>query len=202
MQENNVIKIGEMTLSVGSSNFSSSIDWLIKGLIPYQSLCILSAAHNSLKTFIALDLSCAISIGQNWNSRKSHKGKVLYVAAEGSSGISKRLKAWEIANQQSANNVFVLGREIELTNSSQMQNLVQIVEKTKTEDGLKIELIVIDTLSQCLIGDENSPKDMTAFVRACNKLRHETGVSVLIVHHSGKDASKGPRGHSSLPRAC
>ena len=32
-------------------------------------------------------------------------------------------------------------------------------------------------------------------------IRHETGVCVLYIHHCGKDAAKGSRGHSSLRAA-
>ncbi|GAM58173.1 DNA helicase, phage-associated [Vibrio ishigakensis] len=199
LAEDKEIKIGEMLLSKGSTNFEFKTEWLIKGLLPSESLCMLCAAHSTLKTFTALDLSCAISTGLSWNGRKTRKSKVLYIAAEGQKGISKRIKAWEIANQELADDVLVLGRSVEITNALQMRNLIQIVKETSSEDGSKIELVVIDTLSQCLVGDENSSRDMTAFIRACSELRHEAGVSVLIVHHAGKDASKGPRGHSSLP---
>ncbi|SFN79377.1 putative DNA primase/helicase [Xenorhabdus japonica] len=42
---------------------------------------------------------------------------------------------------------------------------------------------------------------MGAFVRGCNELKAKTGASILVVHHSGKDESKGARGSSALRAA-
>lgn len=65
-----------------------------------------------------------------------------------------------------------------------------------------IKLIVVDTLARSFEGEENSASDMGAFVRACDRIRAETGATVLVVHHSGKDADKGARGSSALRAAC
>jgi hypothetical protein len=62
-------------------------------------------------------------------------------------------------------------------------------------------MVVIDTLSRAMQGgDENGPKDMTAFVANCDQLRH-AGPHLMVVHHCGKDEAKGARGHSSLRAA-
>jgi RecA-family ATPase len=45
-------------------------------------------------------------------------------------------------------------------------------------------------------GNENAPDDMGALVRNIDRLRAETGAAVLLVHHTGKDTSRGARGHS------
>src|SRR5204862_79157 len=62
--------------------------------------------------------------------------------------------------------------------------------------GMRVELIVIDTLSRVMAGgNENQPDAMGAFVRNIDRLRAATGAAVLIVHHSRKDASRGARRH-------
>jgi hypothetical protein len=50
-------------------------------------------------------------------------------------------------------------------------------------------------------GNENSSEDMGALVLNADKVRQETNAHVSFVHHSGKDAAKGARGHSSLRAA-
>ena len=50
-------------------------------------------------------------------------------------------------------------------------------------------------------GDENSSRDMGRFVDACHAISDAAAVHVLVVHHSGKDSTKGARGHSSLRAA-
>jgi RecA-family ATPase len=50
-------------------------------------------------------------------------------------------------------------------------------------------------------GNENSPDDMGALVSAADRVRLETGAHVAFIHHSGKDDTKGARGHSLLRAA-
>jgi RecA-family ATPase len=58
---------------------------------------------------------------------------------------------------------------------------------------------VIDTLARVMAGgDENSTKEMSAFVRNCDLIREATGCTVLLVHHTGKDKTKGSRGSNAL----
>jgi hypothetical protein len=39
---------------------------------------------------------------------------------------------------------------------------------------------------------------MSAFIQHVDVLRHATKAHVALVHHTGKDPTKGARGHSSL----
>jgi AAA domain len=61
--------------------------------------------------------------------------------------------------------------------------------------------VVIDTLARAMVGNENSPEDLGAFVAACARIRESAETSVLVVHHTGKDQAKGARGHSCLRAA-
>ena len=63
----------------------------------------------------------------------------------------------------------------------------------------EVSLIIVDTLARSFgAGNENAPQDMGEFIQACDDLMHEFGATVLIVHHTGKDSTAGPRGHSAL----
>ena len=46
--------------------------------------------------------------------------------------------------------------------------------------------------------DENSGEDMTMAISACQRIQQATDTLILLVHHTGKDAARGLRGHSSL----
>ena len=60
-------------------------------------------------------------------------------------------------------------------------------------------VVILDTLNRAAPGaDENSSKDMGAILEAAKALQRLTGGLVVLVHHTGKDATKGLRGHSSL----
>lgn len=63
-------------------------------------------------------------------------------------------------------------------------------------------MIVLDTLARCFGGsDENAAKDMGAFIQGCDHIKAETGATVLVIHHSGKDLDKGARGSSAFRAA-
>jgi hypothetical protein len=65
------------------------------------------------------------------------------------------------------------------------------------------DLIVIDTLAASSPGaDENAAKDMGKVIEHCKQLHKATGATVLLIHHSGKDESKGARGWSGLRAAA
>jgi hypothetical protein len=50
-------------------------------------------------------------------------------------------------------------------------------------------------------GDENSARDMGIFIAGCKRLRKETGATILIIHHTGKDGQL-ERGSSALRGAA
>lgn len=64
-------------------------------------------------------------------------------------------------------------------------------------------LIVIDTLRQCLSGDENSSKDAAAFNAAVRELARTCGCVVVVIHHSNKSGAHGEarssRGSGEIP---
>jgi RecA-family ATPase len=63
-------------------------------------------------------------------------------------------------------------------------------------------LLIVDTVSRAMAGgDENSSQDMGALIGTCDRIRAELPCTVLLIHHAGKDTTKGARGHSSLRAA-
>jgi integrase len=73
---------------------------------------------------------------------------------------------------------------------------------TVKDTGIRAGVIVLDTLNAATPGmDENASADMGKAIAATKRIREECGGLVILVHHSGKDATKGLRGHSSLHAA-
>ena len=68
-------------------------------------------------------------------------------------------------------------------------------------DGLA--LVAIDTFAKATPGaDENSAKDMGLAMKAAETISRDLGCFVLLVHHYGKDTTRGLRGSSSLGSAA
>jgi RecA-family ATPase len=60
-------------------------------------------------------------------------------------------------------------------------------------------LIVLDTYLQCIAGaDENSQAVASKASSNMIRIRRELATSVVYVHHTGKDASRGMRGSDAL----
>jgi hypothetical protein len=60
-------------------------------------------------------------------------------------------------------------------------------------------VIIVDTLYRAApTSDENSSKEMGEILQACKRLQSLIGWLIVLVHHTGKDTTKGARGHSSF----
>jgi hypothetical protein len=86
--------------------------------------------------------------------------------------------------------------------SEDVEDLIELIRAKASEIGEPIQLVIVDTLARAMAGaNENSSEDMTRLVRAGDRIREETGAHLMWIHHSGKDQTKGARGHSSLRAA-
>ena len=154
------------------------------------------------KTFLALDLALHVAADLNWHGAKVRAtGPVIYVASEGGRGIRNRIAAVKQENpdlsKAAGGNFLLLSDALDMCRADSgalIEALAQLPDKPV--------LIVIDTLARSMgLGDENSSTDMGAFIRSVDQVRAATGAHVMVIHHAGKDAAKGARGHSSLRAA-
>jgi len=165
---------------------------------------VLYGPPGSFKSFIALDLAAAVARAAEWFGQAatpSDNGAVIYIAGEGHGGIGARIKACRIHHQIEAGTpIYFLRHQINLRSSMEdISSLVFAVRELVLALKIKVDLIVIDTLARAFGGgNENSSEDMGAFITSCGHLQEEFKSALLVIHHSGKDAAKGLRGHSSL----
>ena len=176
--------------------------WLIDQIIPVDAFGVIYGPSGAYKSFCAMDMSACIASAMNWHGNDvDEPGHVLYIGAEGASGLHLRKKAWEIRHQRPLTNLAILGMAVTI-NSDDHEALITLCDELAQEIDQPIRLIVIDTLARSFQGEENSATDMGDFVNACDHIREVTGATILVVHHSGKDAEKGARGSSALRAAC
>jgi hypothetical protein len=178
---------------------------LVAGLLDTAAMSVIFGASGSCKTFIAIDLAAHIALEWEWCGFPVEKGAVAYVAAEGGLGIEERLTAFRLHhNLGSAAGVplFVVPEAIDLCRTKDDTEIL-LTRLRELPEEPKIALLVIDTLSRAMAGgNENSPDDMGRFVANCDRIRAATGAHLLAIHHSGKDDSRGARGHSLLRAAA
>jgi hypothetical protein len=147
------------------------------------------------KTFLAVDLACHVAAGKPWRGMDVEQGIVIYVAAESPTSIKRRIWAWKKRHGVEHLPVAVVTATVNLLNGD-TEKVVALVQRIREQTGKTVAFIVIDTLARAMIGNENSPEDMGAFVGSCDRIREASGGHIMVVHHSGKDQARGARGHS------
>lgn len=178
---------------------SPPMRWMVKGVLPAQGLSALYGPSGSGKSFLSLDMGCAIAEGEaEWFGNKINQAPVTYVCLEGEAGLGKRIKAWSTYHKRPVpSSMRFVTQPFDLLSTDVME-LANAIIANGGADGL----VMLDTLNRAAAGaDENSSVDMSNLIAACKKLQSMAGGMVLLVHHTGKDLSKGLRGHSSLHAA-
>ena len=191
-----------LPISWGSEGFDAQQSYVIKGLIPAESLCSTYGASGSYKSFLAISWSCHVATGMAWGGRRVSKGAVIYIAGEGSMGVKRRVKAWEITYGKEVTDLCIVNAPVFPASPDYVEQVIRTAGLVKSRTGENVRLIVIDTLARCFGGnDENDSRDMGAFIQGCDAIKQATGATVLVVHHSGKDETKGARGSSAFRAA-
>lgn len=174
------------------------LQWRIKKVLPQSGLAAVFGASGSGKSFTVLDMTQAIAAGRDWFGFRSKPCSVLYCALEGEDGIIGRVAAYRIRHGTSSPNIRYLVQPFNLLDEADMIDLTQAIKTNR--QGAKV--VVLDTLNRACPGaDENDSKSMGQIIAAAKRLQAHIGGLVVLVHHTGKDASKGLRGHSSLHAA-
>lgn len=180
------------------------LEYLIRGHLLPESSVLLFGQPAVGKSIICLDWAACITTGKDWHGYRVKQGSVVYIAGEGHHGISRRLKAWSIANNAEAelkNAPLVISeRGAALNTSEELQNVIDAIDDVKKEHGDPL-MIVVDTLHRNMQGDENTAKDIGEYFSAIDELRMRYKSTILTVHHSGHNESERSRGSSAIRAA-
>jgi hypothetical protein len=149
-------------------------------------------------------MTCCVATGTDWHGKAIVKsGLVLYFAGEGHNGLARRFKAWSIRNGVFLDNapLLVSTMPAALTDPESLPLIIAQINAAAEKYGPPV-LIVIDTLARNFgPGDENSTRDMSAFVAACDRLRAQHRATVLLIHHTGHADKTRGRGAMALKGA-
>jgi len=172
--------------------------WWIKDLLPKAELAVIYGESSAGKSFFLIDAVFAIALGKTWRGLAVKQGRVVYICAEGKAGFRKRLRAYSQHNAINLDDV-PLGVIDEAPNLLQQDDKA-IAEQVHAWGGA--DIIVFDTLAQSTPGgNENGSESMGKALEHCKRLHNVTGALIILVAHTGKDASKGVRGWSGIKGA-
>jgi hypothetical protein len=175
-------------------------EWLVHGVLPDADLVVLFGASGSGKSFAALDLAASVALGTPWRERRVRKGRVIVIAAEGGGGVGKRLRAYCQHHGMHISQLKI-GVITAAPNFLERDEIAEVVSSVVAAGGA--DLLIADTFAQVTPGaNENAGEDMGVALGNARVLREATGAVVLLIHHAGKDASKGARGWSGIKAAA
>ncbi len=168
------------------------LQWRVCGVLPAVGLAGLFGPSASGKSFLGFDMAAHIAMGSRWFGCRVEASPVVYAALEGEAGFKLRAQAWETHNGQTLpDGLHMVLQPFKLTDPRDVKDLAAVVPSGA--------VVFIDTLNRAApTADENSSRDMGEILEAAKRLQHLINGLVVLVHHTGKDASKGLRGHSSL----
>lgn len=169
--------------------------WRVRGVLPTEGIAAIFGPSGSGKSFLVLDLLAAVASGGDWFECRTKAAPVLYVALEGEAGVAQRVQAYQMKNGRMAPDFRFLLQSLDIRNATDRADLVSAIQAVGWSGGV----LCLDTLNRAAPGmDENDSKDMGEVIGAAKAIQAAVGGVVLVVHHTGKDATRGLRGHSSL----
>jgi AAA domain len=185
---------------------------LVQDLITENSIGLLAGESQVGKTFLAVDLTFALAIGQTFFGKEVKRGGVLYLAAEAPGTMPARMQAARMHRAYplvrpgglalaQADRLPILTIEAvpDLASREGLNQLLFTAEHAArlVEDqyGVPLRLVVIDTnIVAFAIDDWNNPAKVSLVTRAMSRIAQASGAAVMGIAHHGKDISKGVAG--------
>ncbi|MDV3134996.1 AAA family ATPase [Mycobacterium sp. 29Ha] len=165
---------------------------LIDGLLYRDTLAQLSGPSGSYKTFVAIGMACSIATGKPFAGTFAvpRAGRVVYIAAEGATGMRARVLAW--CEAEGIRPEALEGQLYVLPDPVQLGNPGDVAEATAVVAEFDADLVIIDTRARSTEGlEENSATEQGRAINAADKIRNAAGCTVLVVHHSARNGTAG-----------
>jgi bifunctional DNA primase/polymerase-like protein/AAA domain-containing protein/primase-like protein len=156
------------------------IEFLIEGFLALDSITALAAPVGQRKSLIALNVAHALCTGEplfDYFKVTARPSRVVYLCPEmGLSSFSTRLKQ--------------IGLDSHIGQTLFCQTMDEdSIKLTDLDEELPGAVVIIDTLTRFVDGDQNSSEDMSRFAKVIFTLKRR-GATVILLHHSIKGASQ------------
>lgn len=170
-------------------------DWIVEPLIPARRLVALYSAPKVGKSLLMLELAVQVSRGVSvLGVDVSIPRRVLYVDFENDprGDILERLRAMGFAPKDLDGLDYLSFPNLAALDTAQGGQ--QLAAATRAYGS---ELVMVDTISRAISGEENENDTWLNFYRHTGRLMKAAGVALVRLDHSGKDETRGQRGGSA-----
>ncbi|MDZ4662934.1 MAG: AAA family ATPase [Pseudomonadota bacterium] len=185
----------------GEMPIETDDNYLIMNTLDRGDLSMLYGAPGGGKTTVAMSLAHHIAMGIDWNGRKVKQGGAIILTLEGKYSAIMRIQA-QIKYMNLENKFipfFMITGPFSALSKPDVEKLINTIFEIENKYQIKIEVLIVDTLSRSTAGnDENNAKDVSMVVKTFDFIRELAKVAIILIHHSGKDKSKGGRGSNAL----
>ena len=173
--------------------------WRIKDMVPRKGLCVVWGPPGSGKSFFVLDMACAVARGMDkYHGKRIRPGVVIYMAMEGN--LQDRVDAYKKRHHLSEGdlaNLYIKHGTVNFMDESAV--LAECAAIKDVIGDAEVAMVVVDTIARSMPGgNENGSEAMGAAIGGYKIVEDYFSTCVMPLHHCGKDADRGMRGHSSL----
>lgn len=174
---------------------TSEEEWIVEPILPAKRLVALYSAPKVGKSLLLLELCCAIATGRDVLGVPINRARrVLYVDFENDpkADVRERLQAMGYGPDDLERLHYLSFPTLGALDSARggLELMAAVAE-------YQCEVVVIDTVSRAIAGEENENDTWLAFYRNTGLLMKQQGISLIRLDHSGKDETKGQRGGSA-----
>jgi len=161
-------------------------------------MVILGGVGRIGKTMLYLDLVARLASGKSFLGLSTAKvdGALVLQTENILPAIRDRVNKLKIGLHLNRlpNNIFVSdpGQSYDLNNSKSRAKIVSLIKQTKAE------LVVLDPFIDFFRVQENDNVEMRRVLRCLNKIKTETGVAFILVHHFAKSTTQHTDGRNRL----
>lgn len=159
--------------------------WLIDSILPEGGLVALYGPPGCGKSFVAIDMAMCIATGLPWQGHPVQRGHVVYISAEGGTGIGKRALAWLTHHDIKPEEAWMSWLIEPIPITAESEQMAVLINRIVNELEVSPAMVFVDTLARCFgDGDENQQQDMNRFIAGVDEIRHTCNTTVGVIHHT------------------
>jgi hypothetical protein len=201
-----LLSLSEMSIADLLDTEPPEREWIIEGVLPLGVTGTLSAAGGTGKSWAMIQLAVSMALGLDfWGLGVPRAGGVLILSAEDDrsefhrrlsillryilettgqmpEGLTERIA---FADRVGDKNLLTAVQDGQIARTDLADRIVATAQQVP-----ECRLIIADPLSRFRGGSANGEEEATRFVEALEYVRKETGATVLVPSHTGKDAGR------------